>query len=448
MNLTLLTFPALYCATILMLTGTGLFFSFIGLRLSADGVGELWIGALTAAYYAGMVCGAKFGHRMIASVGHVRSYTACASITTIIALLHVLSGALEFWLVLRFITGVVMMNQYMVIESWLNEQAENNQRGAVFAGYMVAVSLGLMFGQGVLVWRPELDFKPLLIVAVCFAACLLPVAMTKRLHPAKLAPTPLEVGYFWKRVPQALTTVFVTGLMIGAFYALAPVFATLNGLSTAQASTFVAVSIFAGLCGQWPIGWLSDRIDRSTLIRACAVALGLSVVPLWGLFELAYPLLLVFGFISGLLLFTLYPLAVALANDNVEQPRRVPLSAMLLATHGVGASLGPVIAGALMSRYGFSAFYMLFSVCALLLIWRVQPKKVTGEYLVEGAPLHHIVMPEHPVGAMAAMLDPRVNGDEVEVLAEQPGAQEAAGGQSESDGAGDGPQVGRGAVIS
>ncbi len=409
MNLTLLTFPALYGATILMLIGTGLFFSFIGLRLTGEGVSELWIGALTAAYYAGMVCGAKFGHRMIASVGHVRSYVACAGVATIIALLHVLFEALEFWLVLRFITGLVMMNQYMVIESWLNEQAENHQRGAVFAGYMIAVSLGLMLGQGVLVWRPELDFKPLLIVAICFAACLLPVAMTKRLHPAKLTAAPLEVGFFWRRVPQALTTVFVTGLMIGAFYALAPVFATLNGLDTAQARTLVAVSIFAGLCGQWPMGWLSDRIDRSRLIRCCAVALGLVVIPLWGLIQLPYALLLVFGFLSGMLLFTLYPLAVALANDNVEQARRVPLSAMMLATHGIGACLGPIIAGALMNLYGQSAFYMLFSGCALLLIWRVQPKHVTGEYLVDGAPLHHVVMPEHPVGTMAAILDPRVD---------------------------------------
>jgi MFS family permease len=116
--------------------------------------------------------------------------------------------------------------------------------------------------------------------------------------------------------------------------------------------------------------------------------------------------LLLFGFLSGLLLFTLYPLAVALANDNVEQPRRVPLSAMMLATHGIGASLGPILSGALMNSYGHGAFYMLFSACALLLIWRVQPKQVTGEYLVDGAPLHHVAMPEHPMGAV---LDPRVD---------------------------------------
>ncbi|ROL80481.1 MFS transporter [Pseudomonas protegens] len=409
MNLTLLTFPALYCATILMLTGNGLFFSFIGLRLTSDGVEELWIGGLTAAYYAGMVCGAKFGHQMIAAVGHIRSYVACAGAATMIVLLHVLFEDLWLWLTLRFITGLVMMNQYMVIESWLNEQADNNQRGAVFAGYMVAVSLGLILGQSVLIWRPELDFKPLLIVALCFAACLLPVALTRRLHPAKLVAAPLQIRFFWRRVPQALSTVFITGLMVGSFYALAPVFITLSGLDTAQSSTFVAVAIFAGLCGQWPIGWLSDRIDRSRLIRACAVTLCLVSIPLWGLFDLSFTLLLLFGFLSGLLLFTLYPLAVALANDNIEQPQRVALSAMLLATHGVGACLGPLLCGALMNLYGHNAFYMVFSLCALLLIWRVQPSRVTREFLVEGAPLQHVAMPEHPISVLAATLDPRVD---------------------------------------
>ncbi|MBW8356141.1 MAG: MFS transporter [Pseudomonas sp.] len=420
MNLNLLTFPALYCATLLMLAGNGLFFSFIGLRLTSDGVGELWIGGLTAAYYAGMVCGAKFGHRMIAAVGHIRSYVACAGAATMIVLLHLLFEDLWLWLVLRFITGLVMMNQYMVIESWLNEQAGNQQRGAVFAGYMVAVSLGLMLGQSVLIWRPELDFKPLLIVALCFAACLIPVALTRRLHPAKLVAAPLQIGFFWRRVPQALSTVFITGLLVGSFYALAPVFITLSGLDTAQAGTFVAVAILAGLCGQWPLGWLSDRLDRARLIRACALLLCLVTVPLWGLFGLSFTFLLLFACLSGLLLFSLYPLAVALANDHIEQPQRVALSAMLLATHGVGACLGPLLSGALTNLYGHNALYMVFSLFALLLAWRVQPSKVSGEFRVDDAPLQHVAMPEHPPSVQASTLDPRIEAVPGEWLIQAP----------------------------
>ncbi|WP_447588190.1 MFS transporter [Aquipseudomonas campi] len=415
----LVTFPALYTATLLMLAGSGLFSTYMGLRLTEEGVGDFWVGGLMAAYYFGLVCGGKVGHRLIASVGHIRSYVACAGLATVIVLLHVLVEQLEVWLLLRFVMGAVMMNQYMVIESWLNEQSENHMRGKVFAGYMVAVDLGLVVGQGLLALSPTLDYKPLLLVAICFASCLIPLAVTRRVHPAKLVAAPLEIGFFWKRVPQAMGTIFVAGLMVGAFYGLAPVYASRSGLDTSQASMFVGMCIVAGFCAQWPLGWLSDRVDRSWLIRGNAILLCLAAIPMWGLFDLPYGLLLVNGFVTGMLLFTLYPLAVALGNDHVEQPRRVALSAMLLTTYGVGACIGPLFAGVLMHNFGPGMFYVLVSVYALVLIFWVQPKRVTGLHRVDEAPLSHVPMPD-TVSPMAAALDPRVEEVPEELVVEAP----------------------------
>lgn len=413
----LVTFPALYAATLLMLAGSGLFSTYMGLRLTEEGAGDAWVGGLMAAYYFGLVCGGKFGHRLIASVGHIRSYVACAGLATVIVLLHVLVERLEVWLLLRFVMGAVMMNQYMVIESWLNEQAESHMRGKVFAGYMVAVDLGLVVGQGLLAMLPSLDFKPLVLVAICFASCLIPLAVTRRVHPAKLVAAPLEIGFFCKRVPQALGSIFVAGLMVGAFYGLAPVYASRNGLDTSQASLFVAMCIVAGFCAQWPLGWLSDRLDRSWLIRGNAILLCLTAIPLWGLFSLPYWLLLANGFVTGMLLFTLYPLAVALGNDHVEQSRRVALSAMLLTTYGVGACLGPLLAGLMMQRFGPGMFYVLVSIYALALIFWVQPKRVTGRHRVDEAPLSHVPMPD-TLSPMAAALDPRIEEVPQELLVE------------------------------
>ncbi|MGG2396512.1 MFS transporter [Pseudomonas sp. SH1-B] len=415
----LVTFPALYCATLLMLAGSGLFSTYMGLRLTEQGAGEAWVGGLMAAYYFGLVCGGKFGHRLIASVGHIRSYVACAGLATVIVLLHVLIERLEVWLVLRFVMGAVMMNQYMVIESWLNEQSENHMRGKVFAGYMVAVDLGLVLGQGLLAMSPTLDYKPLVLVAICFASCLIPLAVTRRVHPAKLVAAPLEIGFFFKRVPQALGSIFVAGLMVGAFYGLAPVYASRNGLDTAQASMFVGVSIIAGFCAQWPLGWLSDRFDRSRLIRGNALLLCLAALPMWGLFSLPYWLLLGNGFLVGMLLFTLYPLAVALGNDHVEPSRRVALSAMLLTTYGIGACIGPLLAGLMMQNFGPGMFYMLVSIYSAVLILWVQPKRVTGLHRVEEAPLGHVPMPD-TVSPMAAALDPRVEEVPEELLVDAP----------------------------
>jgi MFS family permease len=155
------------------------------------------------------------------------------------------------------------------------------------------------------------------------------------------------------------------------------------------------------------LGWLSDRFDRCKLIRANALLLCLAAVPMWGYVTLPYTLLLATGFLTGMLLFTLYPLAVAYANDHVEPSRRVELSAMLLTTYGVGACIGPLLSGALMNHFGPGMFYILVSIYAVILMILVQPRYTTGEHRVDEAPLHHVAMPD-TVSPMAATLDPRV----------------------------------------
>ncbi|MBU0903136.1 MFS transporter [Pseudomonas sp. MIL19] len=409
MTLILKSFSSLYFATLLMLLGSGLLSTYLALRLAqtADG---LWVGALMAANYLGLVLGGKLGHRLIARVGHIRAYVACAGVVTAAVLGHGLSDWLPSWLLLRVLVGLGMMCQYMVIESWLNEQAETTQRGQVFAGYMGASYLGLILGQLVLVVHPTLGLELLMLVALCFALCLVPVALTRKLHPAPLHPAPLEMRFFIDRVPLSLTAIVVAGLLIGAFYGLAPLYGTRMGLSTEQIGLFMGSCIIAGLVVQWPLGWLSDRRDRVYLIRACAALLVLAALPLALMPQVGLVLLFVGGFVVSALQFSLYPLAVALANDHVEAERRVSLTAMLLVTFGVGASIGPLLAGVLMRFLGANMLYAFVSVCALILVLCVRPAKVTNLHQVDDAPLHHIPMPDSTTSSpLTAALDPRVD---------------------------------------
>ena len=159
------SFSSLYIATVLMLLGSGLLSTYLALRLAESGEG-VWAGALMAANYFGLVLGGKIGHRLIARVGHIRAYVACAGVVTAAVLGHGLLDWLPAWLVLRVLVGLGMMCQYMVIESWLNEQAETKQRGLVFAGYMAASYLGLVLGQLVLVVHPTLGLELLMLVAL------------------------------------------------------------------------------------------------------------------------------------------------------------------------------------------------------------------------------------------------------------------------------------------
>ena len=289
------------------------------MRLAADHVDGLWVGALMAANYFGLVLGGKIGHRLIARVGHIRAYSACAGIVGAAVLGHGLVDWLPAWLFLRVIVGLGMMCQYMVIESWLNEQAEASQRGAVFSGYMIASYLGPGAGAIDSGHAPGPRSGAVDAGRLCFALCLVPVALTRRIHPAPLHPAPMEPRFFIKRVPQSLSTVLGAGLIIGSFYGLAPLYASQQGLSTEQVGLFMGSCIFAGLLVQWPLGWLSDRYDRALLIRCFARVAGRWRRCRWrSCRRCRWRCCSSPAFICSLVQFCLYPLAVAFSNDHVE----------------------------------------------------------------------------------------------------------------------------------
>ena len=431
---TLSSFSSLYFATLLMLIGTGLFNTYMGLRLTAQSVSEVWIGALIAGYYLGLVCGARLGHKLIIRVGHIRAFVACAAIATSMILAQTLVDSMPLWLVFRLISGVVMVTEFMVIESWLNEQTENHQRGRVFSVYMVVSGLGTVLGQLALTAYATLDLRPLTLVAMCLVLCLVPIAVTARSHPPTPLPAPLDIRFFMRRVPLSMTVLFVAGNLSGAFYGLAAVYGAKYGLTTSQAAIFVAAAVTAGLLSQWPMGWLSDRINRAGLIRFNALLLVLLPTVMWGWLTLPYWALVALSCVFGILQFTLYPLGAAFANDHVESERRVSLSAVLLMTYGVGACIGPMVAGLLMSLAGPSMYYVFISACALILVWQVRPTRVTGAHQVDEAPTHFVPMPDTLQSSpAAAVLDPRVDPENdiaMEMVQPDPAATVAAAAES------------------
>ena len=405
-------FSSLFLATLLLLVGSGLFNTYLGLRLTAESTSEVWVGAIIAAYYIGLVFGARVGHKLIIRVGHIRAYAATAALVTVTVLIQALIVDLYLWIGLRFIAGVAMVTQFIVLESWLNEQTENHLRGRVFAFYMVFSSLGTVLGQLSVGMFPRLDAGPLMFVALCSAACLIPVAVTRRVHPAIQVPVPLHYRYYISRVPMTITVMFMAGMMTGAFYGLAPVYGVAQGMDTSEVAVFVAAAVASGLVFQWPVGWLADRISRVGLIRFNSLLLAAFTLPLWGWWPLPYWMLVLFSCLFGIILFTLYPIASAFANDNVEPDRRVGLSAIMYMVYGLGAGVGPLFVGILMRELQAGVFFVFVTACAVFLVAFVRPQRVTGTYLTEDAPTEFVPMPESSQSQnVVPALDPRVDLD-------------------------------------
>jgi len=377
-----------------MLLGSGLLTTYISLRLTSINVTGALIGAIIAANYIGLVIGGKVGHFLIARVGHIRAYVSCAGIITAAVLGHGLTEYIPVWVVLRLIIGLCMMCQYMVLESWLNDQSESNQRGRVFGFYMAASYLGMSLGQIVLMLQTDLGITTLLLIALCFALCLVPIALTTRTNARHMSPAPMELRYFIGAIPKVLASTLVIGMVVGSFYGLAPVYASQQSLTTQQTGLFMAIAIFAGLVAQLPLSWLSDRYNRTLLMQINALLLIIASLPLALLPHIDFPILLGVGFVVSMLQFTLYPLAVALANDLIEPERRVSLAACLLMSFGVGASIGPLAVGALIQPLGGNILYAFFALCGVLLVACSRTVKEDKSQFVQDAPLPHIAIPD------------------------------------------------------
>ncbi|WP_034474919.1 MFS transporter, partial [Aestuariibacter salexigens] len=403
-------FTSLYSTNLFLVGGTGLLTTYLALYMGEKGMSANWIGLLTSAYYLGLLVGAKVGYRLIKSVGHIRTFSASTAIVIACVAAHGLHDNIYLWLFLRVVVGVGMMSNYMVLESWLNEQAKPEQRGKVFSIYMITSYLGMVAGQYTLTYFPELGYAPMFLVCIALSFGIVPISTTSRIHPKPLKPVTVSMFSYFEKIPQSLTAILFAGIINGSFYGLAPLYASLAGFSSEEIAKFMSLTILAGLLAQWPMGIVSDKVRRSLLLRINAVLIALTCV---GMFAFTGHVLLTYilTFIFGLFAFTLYPLSSALANSRVDDDERVGVSSALLGTFGIGASIGSMLIAQVMGWLGYEAFYatiallcvMMFSLLTTINARQKAEKVSHSDYVVGGSDI--------TASPLAATLDPRIEND-------------------------------------
>ncbi|BDX08046.1 MFS transporter [Planctobacterium marinum] len=401
-------FFSLYSSNLFLVGGTGLLTTWLALYMGRQGVSTFWIGMLTSFYYLGLMLGAKIAYHFIRSVGHIRTFSASTAVVIACIAAHGVSDNLYLWLVLRLLVGLGMMSNYMVLESWLNEQAEPENRGKVFSFYMITSYLGMVAGQFALSRFTELDSAVLFLVCMAVAIGLVPISITRRIHPKPLKPIKVSLFNFVRVIPQSLTAILCAGMINGSFYGLSPLFASKEGFGAEDIAFFMSITVVAGLLAQWPMGILSDKIRRSRLLRFNAlmifiVALGLFLLPLTA--TLAF----ILTFLFGLFAFTLYPLASALANSRVSDEERVGVSSALLIAFGVGAGIGSAVIAQLMTYFGHQSLYGAISGLSVLMFLALTyiNSKQKGEIM---EPDDYVVSASDvTTSPLAATLDPRID---------------------------------------
>lgn len=351
----------LLASTVFLLMGVGLLHTHIALAGSTLGFSVAMIGVLTSAYYAGFLVGTYTIPRLTHRIGHIRTFAFCTALVTLVVLVQALDPAYGVWLVLRMLQGMLLVGLYAIIESWLNASAEPGHRSSVFAVYMM-VNLGASAAaQQLLRIRGE-AFVLFGVVAILFCAASLPVVTSRQPQPHIRSVPRVRIGHLFRLAPTALVSALLSGLALGAFWGLLPVYAAARGLDLAGIGTYMSVAIAGGVVLQWPLGRFSDRIDRRL-----ALSLISAVAALAALVNLFLPaaggaaaMVVIFAF--GGMSFTLYPIAVAHLVDYVHHDELLSASSTVLLVNGVGSALGPLLAGTLMSLLGPKLLFVWFVV--------------------------------------------------------------------------------------
>jgi MFS family permease len=400
----LTTFSALFASVLLLTIGSGLFGTFLSLRMTLQGFSQQITGLILAGYYAGLVVGGLFCQGLVQRVGHIRAFAAFAALTTAAIMGHALYLSALSWGMLRFVTGISMTGLFMVVESWLNEVSEPSNRGRVFSFYMILNYLGMGIGQFMLNLSDIRGTDHFLIAGVLFSLCLVPVVATRSVNPKMPQRIKLNIVGLFRQAPIGMAGCLTAGLLNGSFYAMGPVFALKSGLAVADVAWFMSISIFSGLMLQWPVGIFSDRLDRRRFLAAISAAVAVISLVIALFSENSRLLLFVMAIAYGGTVFTLYPVSVALTHDLVAPKDVVPASSALILFYGVGAFFGPVLASATMQRLGPEGLYFfLASGSALFALAAYVRWKKTPVDVKDPVPF----MPMSRTSPVAAVLDPR-----------------------------------------
>ncbi len=368
MTRALLPITVVLASLLLSVSGNSLLGTLLSVRMAIEGFDRELIGPVLAFHSIGFVLGTMFCPPIVRRVGHIRSFAAFAAIACIAALMHPLIVTTISWALLRGVTGFCVAGLMMVMESWINDRTSNDLRGSIMAFYMGTQYLGQGGGQFLLGFGDPDTTILFIISAALVAASLVPLALTRSRAPELEYHEPMGLRRLLRISPVGIVGALVAGTVMSAFMAVGPVFAHEAGYGVRDISVFMGVTVLMGMAMQAPVGFLAARLNRRTLVLMIStIALAL-VAPLLMFAADSFSALLIssslfIGFVGSI-----YPLSVALTNDQLDPHHVVNASATLLLALGAGTIIGPIGASIAMAAFPEEGLFLFLGAALSVMV--------------------------------------------------------------------------------
>ena len=352
----------------------------LGIRSVIENFNFIATGIMMSAYFVGFFIGATVVPRLVTKVGHIRVFAAFASMASLSSLVHVVFVDPYVWIFARFLTGFSMIGIFIIVESWLNDRANNKTRGKVLSLYMLVTYVGMALGNLLLNVSNPRYYEPFILISLLLSIALIPILLTKRKPPKFRKNSAIKIKELFKISPFGTVSMFCTGFIFAPIFSLLSVYAVTMKLGIFETSLLLVGVMLAGALFQWPIGSLSDKFDRRKIIigsSLAAIIFSLSAIFVSGIgnslpnlfiestvsfnyFSTAMDKTRLFIFVillAGVTL-PLFSLNLALVNDYIPKEKFVAAGSGLNIIFGLGAMAGPIMCSILMHFLGPNGFFV------------------------------------------------------------------------------------------
>ncbi len=365
---------ALLLGIFLIMIGNGMQSTLMGVRGDIEGFTTFELSLVTSGYFLGFLLGSRVTPELIRKVSHVRVFAALGSLMSAGLIAFPLLTDPWVWTVLRLVLGFCLSGIYVTSESWLNDRATNATRGTLLSAYMVSQMLGVVAAQGILALGDASGFGLFILASILVSLAFTPVLLSAVPLPASEAIKPMSLGELYARSPLATVGTLILGGVFAAQMGMASVYGAKVGLGVGEISAFVAALFIGSVLFQFPVGWMSDLIDRRVLILSLAVTGAVASALAFG-FAGNLAALLVAAVVIGGMASPLYSLFIAYTNDYLDHEDMPAAASGMVFVYGLGAILGPLVTGQAMDMAGPQAFWAvlaaLFAAIAGFTAWRM-----------------------------------------------------------------------------